>query len=155
MTQFEAADPEKVIIGPTIRNIFDQKRPESVDNFYAKSLLMWITRHNPDKIGVLPPNSVDNCVDNVDFWDAHTLYMQGPHTFHRSNCYKMRSLGSKQGRGRGVRDPGDGPSPLWWDAFFVEDPLRPRRYGHGYSIENISKLLIRLKNENKKCRHTS
>jgi hypothetical protein len=28
---------------------------------------MWKNPKKPDKIGVLPTNSVDNCVDNVDF----------------------------------------------------------------------------------------
>ena len=107
MTQYEAVEPGKVIIEPKIRSNFDLKRPKSGDKFYAKSHVMWIIGKNADKIGVLPPNSVDNCVDNVDFCNAHTLYMQRPHTFHRSNCYKNLSSESRSERVRRALDHGD------------------------------------------------
>lgn len=57
----------KVIFEREIRRKFDRDRPKSVDNFYAKSLSMWINLQNPDKTGLLPPISVDNRVDSVDF----------------------------------------------------------------------------------------
>ena len=37
---------------------------------------MCINPQNPTVMGVLPPISVDNHVENVDFCIAHALYMQ-------------------------------------------------------------------------------
>ena len=48
------------------RNI-DYNRPKSVYNFYAYFATLWITPINPHFNGLLPPNPVDNRVENVDF----------------------------------------------------------------------------------------
>ena len=52
-------------------------RLKSVDKYYTEALQVWKTTGNPDKIAVLSPISVDNCVENVDFRMGHAVNIHG------------------------------------------------------------------------------
>ncbi len=47
-----------------------------MDKYYTEAPQVWKTPGNPDKIAVLSPISVDNCVENVDFCISHAVYIQ-------------------------------------------------------------------------------
>ena len=110
-----------------MRSKFDRNRPKSVDNFYAKPRLMWIIPRNPDKIGILPPISVDNCVDSVDFPGEHTLYMHPRVCSAPANCYRILSAG----RGTDMR-----PRPAGENGAIAGPPFRAEAAATGAQPAN-------------------
>ena len=55
---------------------YGKNRLRSVESIYAYCLSQWEKAQKADKAGLLPPNSVDNHVENVDFCIGDSMYMQ-------------------------------------------------------------------------------
>lgn len=59
-----------------MRTKSDKTRLKSVDNIYANGPKLCKTPRKPAIRGVLPPISVDNHVESVDFCARHAVYIQ-------------------------------------------------------------------------------
>ena len=64
---------------------------------------MWKNPKKYDKLGVLSPVPVDNCVDNVDFCITHTVNIHFEHTVYVHCCNKFQAVTGNGTTGAGKR----------------------------------------------------
>ena len=84
---------------------------------------MWKNPKKSDKLGVLSPVPVDNCVDNVDFCITHAVNIHVEHTIYVRSCNKFSWIQPREDRELGQRAHGG--------CLKTEKPRRPRRCGSG------------------------
>ena len=86
MTEIRRRRIEKVTLRAEFGRKTGKNRPRSVENFYASAVKMCINPQNPTVMGVLPPISVDNHVENVDFPVEEPVHIHSAYTFFRHTC---------------------------------------------------------------------
>lgn len=67
---------------------------------------MWKNPKKSDKLGVLSPVPVDNCVDNVDFCITHAVNIHVEHTIYVRSCNKFSWIQPSEDRELGQRAHG-------------------------------------------------
>ena len=56
---------------------------------------VWKNQKKSDKMGVLSPDPVDNCVDSVDFHMSHAVNIHIWHAVYVRCCNKFRGRGER------------------------------------------------------------